>query len=117
VAAACIAAIDVLEQEPEHVRNLWTNTEYFRKSIQKLGFDTGKSQTPIIPVMVGDSRMAKKFSSLLFEMGVFALPIVFPMVAKDRARIRTIMNAALTRKDLDEAIWSFEKIGRRLKLI
>ncbi len=117
VAAACIAAIDVLEQEPEHVRNLWTNTEYFRKSIKKLGFDTGKSQTPIIPVMVGDSRMAKKFSSLLFEMGVFALPIVFPMVAKDRARIRTIMNAALTRKDLDEAIWSFEKIGRRLKLI
>jgi glycine C-acetyltransferase len=117
VAAACIAAIDVLENEPEHVKNLWTNTEYFRKSIQKLGYDTGKSQTPIIPVMIGDSRTAKKFSSLLFEMGVFALPIVFPMVAKDKARIRTIMNSALTRNDLDEAIWSFEKIGRRLKLI
>jgi glycine C-acetyltransferase len=117
VAAACIAAIDVLENEPEHVRNLWTNTEYFRKSVQKLGFDTGRSQTPIIPVMMGDTRAAKKFSTLLFEMGVFALPIVFPMVAKDRARIRTIMNSALTRKDLDEALWAFEKIGRRMKLI
>ena len=117
VAAACIAAIDVLETEPQHVKNLWSNTEYFKKGIRALGFDTGNSQTPIIPVMIGDSGHAKQFSSNLFQMGVFALPIVFPMVAKDKARIRTIMNAALTKSDLDEALWAFEKIGRKLKLI
>jgi glycine C-acetyltransferase len=117
VAAACIAAIDVLETEPKHVRNLWSNTDYFRKGIRDLGFDTGKSQTPIIPVMVGDSGAAKSFSSRLFELGVFALPIVFPMVSKDKARIRTIMNAALTKKDLDEALGAFEKVGKELELI
>ena len=117
VAAACIAAIDVLETEPQHVRNLWANTEYFREGVRALGFDTGKSQTPIIPVMMGDSGAAKRFSSRLFDLGVFALPIVFPMVAKDKARIRTIMNAALTRTDLDEALSAFEKIGRELRLI
>ncbi len=117
VVAACIAAIDVLESEPQHVKNLWVNTEYFRKEIQKLGFNTGRSQTPIIPVMMGDSGAAKKFSSRLFDLGIFALPIVFPMVARDKARIRTIMNAALTKKDLDEALSAFEKIGRELRLI
>jgi len=117
VVAACIAAIDVLETEPKHVRNLWSNTDYFRKGVRDLGFDTGKSQTPIIPVMVGDSGAAKSFSSRLFELGVFALPIVFPMVSKDKARIRTIMNAALTKKDLDEALGAFEKTGKELKLI
>jgi len=117
VAAACIAAIDVLETEPKHVRGLWENTDYFRKAIQQLGLDTGKSQTPIIPVMMGDSGTAKRFSSRLFEEGIFALPIVFPMVAKDRARIRTIMNAALTRKDLDHAVAAFEKIGRELRIV
>ena len=117
VAAACIAAIDVLETEPKHVKNLWANTDYFRKSIQGIGFDTGRSQTPIIPVIIGDSGAAKKFSTRLFELGIFALPIVFPMVAKDRARIRTIMNAALTKVDLDEALSSFEKVGKELRLI
>jgi len=116
VVAACIAAIDVLETEPQHVRNLWANTEYFRKEIRRLGFDTGRSQTPIVPVMMGESVAAKKFSSRLFDLGVFALPIVFPMVAKDKARIRTIMNAALTRNDLDEALSAFEKIGKELRL-
>ncbi len=117
VVAACTAAIDVLETEPQHVRNLWENTNYFRDGIRKLGFDTGKSETPIIPVMIGESSAAKRFSSRLFELGVFALPIVFPMVAKDKARIRTIMNAALTRDDLDEALSAFEKIGKELRLI
>ncbi len=117
VAAACIAAIDVLETEPKHVKSLWSNTEYFRKGIRQLGFDTGKSQTPIIPVMIGDSPAAKRFSQRLFELGVFALPIVFPMVAKDKARIRTIMNAALTEKDLDEALEIFGKIGKEMKLV
>src|SRR4030043_2453132 len=91
VVAACIAAIDVLETEPEHVKNLWSNTEYFRKGIRGLGFDTGKSQTPIIPVMMGETSAAKRFSQRLFEHGIFALPLVFPMVAQDKARIRTIM--------------------------
>jgi len=117
VAAACIAAVDVLESEPEHVKNLWTNTNYFRAQVKALGFDAGKSQTPIIPVMIGDSGAAKEFSSKLFDAGVFALPIVYPMVSKDKARIRTIMNAALTRRDLDEAISAFEKIGKSMRLI
>ncbi len=117
VVAACIAAIDVLESEPQHVKNLWTNTDYFRKGIRQMGFDTGNSQTPIIPVMMGESGVAKKFSSRLFDLGMFALPIVFPMVSKDKARIRTIMNTALTRKDLDEALSAFEKIGKELKIL
>jgi len=117
VVAACTAAIDVLETEPRHVRRLWSNTDYFRKGVRKLGFDTGNSQTPIIPVMIGESSVAKRFSQRLFEMGVFALPIVFPMVAKDKARIRTILNATLKKKDLDEALSAFEKIGKELRLI
>lgn len=117
VAAACTAAIDVLETEPEHVRNLWDNTDYFRKEARSLGFDTGVSVTPIIPVMIGDSGTAKGFSSRLYELGVFALPIVFPMVSKDKARIRTIMNAALTREDLDAALSAFEKVGKEMDLL
>jgi glycine C-acetyltransferase len=117
VVAACTAAIEVLETEPQHVRSLWENTEYFRKGLRQMGFDTGNSQTPIIPVMMGESKTAKRFSARLFELGMFALPIVFPMVAKDRARIRTIMNAALTKKDLDEALGAFGKIGKDLGIV
>ncbi len=117
VAAACIAAIDVLEKEPQHVRKLWENTRYFKKTMKDLGFDVGKSQTPITPVMVGESGVAKKLSSRLFEEGVFALPIVFPMVAQDKARIRTMMNAALTKEDLDFAMDAFKKIGKELHII
>jgi glycine C-acetyltransferase len=117
VAAACTAAIDVLEQEPEHVRSLWENTNYFKKAMKQLGFDIGRSETPITPVMVGDSAVAKKLSQRLFEEQVFALPIVFPMVPRDKARIRSIMNATLTRDDLDFAIERFSTIGRELKLI
>src|SRR3989475_2757369 len=93
--AACIAAIDVLETEPRHVKKLWRNTRYFKKQLVSLGFDIGHSQTPITPVMLGDSAVAKRFSDRLFEEGVFALPIVFPMVAKDKARIRNIVTAGL----------------------
>ncbi|HEY3418949.1 MAG TPA: aminotransferase class I/II-fold pyridoxal phosphate-dependent enzyme [Methanomassiliicoccales archaeon] len=117
VAAACTAAIDVLEQEPGHVLSLWENTNYFKKAMRQLGFDLGRSETPITPVMVGDTITAKKLSQRLIEEQVFALPIVFPMVAKDKARIRTIMNAALTREDLDFAIERFSAIGKELKLI
>lgn len=117
VAAACLAAIDVLEKEPQHVRTLWEHTRYFKKAMKDLGFDIGRSETPITPVIVGESGVAKKLSSRLFEEGVFALPIVYPMVAKDKARIRTIMNAALTRQDLDFAIEAFGKIGKELHII
>ncbi len=117
VAAACIAAVDVLEKEPQHVENLWNNTRYFKKAMKDLGFDVGNSQTPITPVIVGESGVAKKLSSRLFEEGVFALPIVFPMVARDKARIRTMMNAQLTKEDLDFAIRAFQKIGRELHII
>jgi glycine C-acetyltransferase len=117
VAAACIAAIDVLESEPQHVQTLWDHTRYFKKAMKDLGFNIGNSETPITPVIVGESSVAKKLSARLFEEAVFALPIVFPMVARDKARIRTIMNAALTRKDLDFAIGAFEKIGKELHII
>lgn len=117
VAAACTAAIDVLETEPQHVRTLWEHTRYFKKAMADLGFDTGRSETPITPVMVGDSAKAKALSQKLYDQGVFALPIVFPMVAKDKARIRTIMNAAMERRDLDFAIGAFEKAGKELRIV
>ncbi len=115
--ASCIAAIDVLETEPKWVERLWKNTRYFKKQLVSLGFDIGRSETPITPVMLGESSIAKAFSDHLYEEGVFALPIVFPMVAKDKARIRNILNAGLTRKDLDFALSAYEKIGKELKVI
>ncbi|MCK5301354.1 MAG: glycine C-acetyltransferase, partial [Thermoplasmatales archaeon] len=114
VAGAQYAAIDVLETEPEHVNNLWQNTKYFKKELNNMGFDTGESETPITPVMVGDSSVAKELSDTLFKGGVFALPIIFPMVARDKARIRTMMNAGLKKDDLDEALRLFEKLGKKL---
>jgi glycine C-acetyltransferase len=117
VSGAQLAAIDVLESEPEHVRRLWDNTNYFKKELNSMGFNTGNSETPITPVIVGDSGKAKDLSNELFKEGVFALPIVFPMVAKDKARIRTIMNAGLTRKDLDYALEKFETLGKKLAII
>ncbi len=117
VAAACLAAIDVLETEGEHVRRLWELTRRFKTELRGLGFDTGKSETPITPVIVGDSHKAKRLSERLFELNVFALPIVFPMVARDRARIRTILNAALSDEDLSVAISAFAKAGRELGLL
>ncbi|MCA1812795.1 MAG: glycine C-acetyltransferase [Halobacteriales archaeon] len=117
VAGASIAAIELLEKEPQHVQRLWENTRYWKQQLQQLGFDTGRSETPIVPVMLGESHVAKKFSERLFDHGVFALPIVFPMVARDKARIRTIMNAGLTRQDLDQALEGFAAVGRELKVI
>jgi glycine C-acetyltransferase len=117
VAAACVAAIDVLEREPQHVRTLWEHTRYFKGAMKDLGFNIGRSETPITPIIVGESGLAKKLSARLFEEGLFALPIVFPMVARDKARIRTIMNAALTRKDLDFAIEAFQKVGKELGVV
>jgi glycine C-acetyltransferase len=117
VAAAQLAAIQVLESEPQHWKRLWDNTRYFKKELKSMGFDTGQSETPITPVIVGESSVAKALSDKLFENGVFALPIVFPMVAKDKARIRTMMNAGLTDEDLNEALGAFETCGKELKII
>jgi len=117
VVAACIAAVDVLEHEPQHVKRLWDNTRRFKKAMKDLKFDIGRSETPITPVMVGESGKAKRLSSRLFELGVFALPIVYPMVAQGKARIRTIMNAALTNEDVDFAVNAFEKAGKELEII
>jgi len=117
VTAACIAAIEVLENEPEHLENLWKNTRYFKKELKRMGFDIGNSETPITPVIVGESSVAQDVSAMLYDEGVFALPIVFPMVARDKARIRTMMNAGHTKADLDAALAAFEKIGRKLKVL
>jgi glycine C-acetyltransferase len=117
VAGAQIAAIDVLETEPQHVKKLWDNTDYFKKELASMGFDTGESETPITPVIVGESSKAKELSNQLFDEGVFALPIVFPMVARDKARIRTMMNAGLRKEDLDYTLKKFEKLGKKLKII
>jgi glycine C-acetyltransferase len=117
IAAACMTAVDVVENEPQHLENLWKNTKYFKRALRELGFDIGISETPITPVIVGESNLASRMSDALFKEGVFALPIVFPMVARDKARIRTIMNAALTKEDLNFAVAAFEKIGKELKII
>jgi len=117
IAAATIAAIDVLENEPQHVENLWKNTNYFKKAAEDLGFNTGNSQTPIIPIIVGESQKAKALSDRLYEDGVFVVPIVFPMVARDLSRIRVQMHAKLTTEQLDSVIGKIEKIGQDLEII
>ncbi len=116
-AAACIAAIDVLETEEEHVKTLWENREYFVKGLQEMGFDTGNSQTPIIPAMCGESSKAVELSNGLMDEGILALPIVFPMVARDKARIRNMMNSGLSKEQLDLALGAYEKIGRGVGVI
>ncbi len=116
-AAACIAAIDVLETEPEHVKTLWENREYFVKGVEQMGYDTGNSQTPIVPVIVGESSKAVALSEGLYKEGILALPIVYPMVARDKARIRNIMNSGLTKEHLDRALNAYEKVGKKLGII
>ena len=117
VVASCKASIEVVQEEPQHLRALWDNTRYFKAGLRRLGFDTGRSETPITPVIVGQSSTARKMSEMLYDGNVFALPIVFPMVARDKARIRTIMNAGHTRADLDFALQVFEKTGKALGVI
>ena len=117
VAAANIAALEIVEKEPERVRKLWENTKYFKKEIESMGYDTGLSETPIIPVIIGESKKTKEFAERLYQEGIFALAIVYPMVARDKARIRNQMNAGMTREDLDFALNAYEKIGKELKVI
>ena len=117
VAAAQKAAVEVIVDEPEHVERLWSNTDYFRRELDSLGFDTGVSTTPIIPVMCGESTTAKSLSEAMRDAGVVVGAIVFPMVARDKARVRTQMSAGLTRDDLDEVLRVFEDAGRSIGLI
>ena len=117
VAAACIAALDVLMEEPQIIERLWENTRFFKAGLDRLGFDTGMSESPITPVMAGEGAKAMKLSDRLFEEGVFAQGIAFPTVARDKARVRTIVTATHTCEDLQFALDTFEKVGRELELI
>ena len=117
VAAACSAAIAVMLDEPELLERLWTNTRRFKAELARLGFDTGASETPITPVMMGDPDTASRFSQRLFEEGVFAQPVVFPTVAIDKSRIRTIVTAAHGDDQLDHALDVFARVGREVGLI
>lgn len=117
VAAACLAAFEILEQEPERIDRLWENTRYFQQQLRALGFDTGASQTPITPIMIGDAARAHEFSRQLFEEGVMATGIGYPTVPKGQARVRMIPTAAHTREQLDRALEIIERVGRRMSLI
>jgi glycine C-acetyltransferase len=115
--AACMAAVDYVEAHPELVDKLWENAEYFKAGIKRLGLDTGRTQTPIVPVMLGDVKLAKDFSARLFEYGVFAMALGFPTVPQGQARIRVMNTAAHTRQDLDQGLATFEKVARELGVI
>jgi glycine C-acetyltransferase len=117
VAAACLAAIDVLESEPELIERLWQNTRFFKAGLAHLGFDIGGSETPITPVIAGSGAMAMKLSDRLFEEGVFAQGIGFPTVPDDRSRVRTIVTAEHSHEELETCLAAFEKVGRELALI
>jgi len=117
VAAACLAALDVLLEEPQIIERLWENTRFFKSGLERLGFNTGISESPITPVIVGEGAVAMKLSDRLFEEGVFAQGIAFPTVARDKARVRTIVTATHTRDQLQFALDAFAKAGRELGLI
>jgi glycine C-acetyltransferase len=117
VAAACIAALDVLLEEPEIMERLWDNTRMFKAGLVRLGFDTGISESPITPVLAGDSAKANLLSDRLFAEGVFAQAIGYPTVARDKARVRTIVTATHTQEDLQYALGAFERVGREIGLI
>jgi len=115
--AACLAAVDILESSTELVDRLWANAEYFKQGMKALGFDTGFTATPIVPVMLGEAPLAKQFSKRLFDEGIFAVALGFPTVPKGKARIRVMNTAAHTREDLDLGLAAFEKVGKELGVI
>jgi glycine C-acetyltransferase len=117
VAASCIAAFEVLDEEPQLIDRLWSNTRFFKSGLQRLGFNTGASETPITPVMVSDAAQAHEFSRRLFQNGVFAPGIGFPTVARDKARIRTIVTATHTEAELSKALDVMSAVARELKII
>jgi glycine C-acetyltransferase len=117
VAAACLAALDVLEREPQRIERLWENTAFFKRALRDLGFDTGASESPITPVIVGEAPLAMALSDRLFERGVFAQGIGYPTVPRNKARVRTIVTATHTRADLELARDCFAAVGRELGII
>ena len=122
VAATCIAAFEVLEQEPERIDKLWENTRFFKKELGLLGFDIGgkntpASETPITPIIIGDGKLTMDFSRELFKEGVFATGIAYPTVPEGKARIRTIMTATHTKEELEQALEVLENVGRRMAIL
>ncbi len=117
VAATCLAALDILETDSSLIARLWDNTRFFKRGLLDLGFDTGGSESPITPVIVGDASLAMRFSDRLFEAGVFAQGLGFPTVPKGRARVRTIVMATHTRKELVFALDAFARVGRELGIL
>ena len=110
-------SLDILENEPELIDRLWDNTRFFKKGLERLGFNTGISESPVTPVIAGEGALAMKLSDRLFQEGVFAQGIAFPTVARDKARVRAIVTAAHTREELQFALDVFAKVGRELGLI
>ncbi len=117
VVATCIAALDILEEDNSLVERLWKNTAFFKRGLEQLGFNTGKSETPITPVIVGEGALTMRFSQRLFQEGVFAQGIVFPTVPADKCRVRTIVTAIHTREELAKALDIFERVGKELSII
>jgi glycine C-acetyltransferase len=117
VVATCIAALEVLEEDNSLVERLWENTHFFKRGLEHLGFNTGHSETPITPVIVGEGALAMRFSTRLFEEGVFAQGIVYPTVPADKCRVRTIVTAIHTREELSKALDIFERVGKELHII
>jgi glycine C-acetyltransferase len=117
VIATCLAGLDVIYNEPERLKKLWDNSKFFKEALNKAGFDTGNSETPITPVIVGDTKKAKTFSRMLFEEGIFALSIGFPTVPLGKERLRTIVTAGHEIKDLEKAAAAFKKCGKALGII
>jgi glycine C-acetyltransferase len=117
VTAACLAAFELLEQEPERVARLWENTHYYQKALRSQGFDTGVSETPITPILCGEARTAMEFSRALFEEGLWATGIGFPTVPKGKARVRTIVTAAHTSAQLDQAVEILARVARRMGIL
>jgi glycine C-acetyltransferase len=115
--AACLAAVDLLEQSTDLVDRLWSNARFFKAEMQRLGFDTGRSQTPITPVMLGEAPLAQQFSRALFEQGLFAMAIGFPTVARGQARIRVMISASHSQADLEQALTIVAAVGKQLGVI
>lgn len=116
-AAACLAAVDILEESTELVDRLWENARYFKSKVRALGFDTGLSVTPITPIMLGEAPLAQQFSRELFEEGVFAMPLGFPTVPRGKARIRVMISASHSTDDLDQGLEAFARVGKKLNVI
>ncbi|MCD6513330.1 MAG: aminotransferase class I/II-fold pyridoxal phosphate-dependent enzyme [Candidatus Odinarchaeota archaeon] len=116
-AAAIMAALDVIENEPERVQRLWDNTRYYKKELESMGFDTGRTETPIVPIIIGENKPTREFAQRLMKEGIFVVPIFYPVVPRGTARIRTQMCSDFTKEDLNFALSTLEKIGKEMKII